>query len=89
MGPEQATEIMRQALMAAFWLSFPLLLAGFLTSILMSLVQIVTSIQDPAFASIPRLACFFVALLLCMPWMLGRIMAYTGGLLGGLVHYAR
>ena len=37
----------------AFWTGAPLLAIGFATGIVISLIQIVTSIQDTAFNSIP------------------------------------
>jgi len=64
------------------------LLIGFAAGIVISLVQIVTSIQDAAFSTIPRLAVFLVSTLLLMPWMLNRIMAYTIAVLGDLGRYA-
>jgi flagellar biosynthetic protein FliQ len=89
MTPESVAEILRQALLTALWVGAPLLLIGFVAGILMSLVQILTSIQDSAFNTIPRLVAFLVALLLFMPWMLKRIMAYTLSILGDLGRYAR
>jgi flagellar biosynthetic protein FliQ len=88
MTPEFVVQILRQALMTALWLSAPLLLIGFAAGIVMSLVQVVTSIQDAAFSTIPRLAVFLVSTLLLMPWMLKQITAYTVAVLGDLGRYA-
>lgn len=74
--------------MSAFWLTLPLLAVSFVVGIVMSLLQIVTSIQDAAFATVPRLVVLLVALVLLLPWMLMRLMSYTTGLLGGLERYA-
>jgi flagellar biosynthetic protein FliQ len=82
-------DLFRQAFMAAFWLSLPLLVIGFLAGILISLIQILTSIQDPAFGSVPRLAVYFVGLLLLLPWMLNSITTYTVRLLGDFTAYAK
>ena len=89
MTPESVAEILRHALLTALWVAAPLLVIGFAAGIIISLVQIVTSIQDSAFNTIPRLAAFLVALILFMPWMLKRIMAYTIAILGDLGRYAR
>jgi flagellar biosynthetic protein FliQ len=89
MTPETVIEIMRQALMLTFWLAGPLLAIGFIAGIAISLVQIATSIQDNAVSSIPRLTAFLVGLLLLLPWMLQKIMAYTTTLFGNLGRYAR
>ena len=46
MTPETVVEIMRHAMLTAFWLSAPLLAIGFAAGIVVSLVQITTSMQD-------------------------------------------
>ncbi len=89
MTPECIVDILRQALLAALWLSAPLLGIGFVAGVVVSLVQIVTSIQDSAFGTVPRLAAFLAGLLLFMPWMLERSVAYTVALLGDFTRYAR
>ena len=89
MTPETVVEIMRQMLMAAFWLAAPLLAIGFVAGIVISLVQIATSMQDNAFSTIPRLAAFLAGLVLLLPWMLQRSIAYTVTIMGNLGRYAR
>lgn len=89
MTPEYVVQIFRQALLMTFWLSAPLLTVGFGVGILVSLVQILTSIQDTAFGTVPRLAAFLGALLLAMPWMLKQMTSYTIVLLGDMSRYAR
>jgi len=85
---QTVTEIVRQALWTAFWLSAPLLAAGFIAGIALSLLQIVTSLQDPSFSSVPRLAVFLAALILLLPWILERLVSYTSLVLANLGRYA-
>ena len=89
MTTELVVQIMRQMLMATFWLAAPLLMIGFIAGLVISLVQIATSMQDNAFSTIPRLVAFLVGLLLLLPWMLSRSMTYTISILGDLGRYAR
>lgn len=89
MTPELVVEVIRQALIMAFWLSAPLLVTGFCVGIAVSLVQILTSIQDTGFNTIPRLLAFLGVLLVSMPWMLRQIVTYTGTVFGDLSRYAR
>ena len=89
MNPQTVVDLLRQALMTTFWLSLPLLTIGFIAGIVMSLVQIVTSMQDSAFATVPRLMAFLIGLLLLLPWMLMRMISYTTLLFGDLSRYAR
>ena len=89
MTPEFVIQIIREALMTAFWLALPMLAVGFVVGILISLLQIVTSIQDTAFNAIPRLIAFLGAIIIALPWMLQKMNAYTVSILGNLSRYGR
>jgi flagellar biosynthetic protein FliQ len=89
MTPDTVVQIVRQTLMTAFWLAAPLLVVGFIAGIVVSLVQIATSMQDNAFSTVPRLVVFLAAILILLPWMIERSMSYATAILGNLGHYAR
>jgi flagellar biosynthesis protein FliQ len=89
MTPETVVQILRQALTMVIWISAPLLAVGLVVGIVVSLAQIVTSIQDTGFSTIPRLAAFVVSFLLALPWMLQKMTAYTVAIFGDLSRYAR
>ena len=89
MTADSVAHIIGQMFVAAFWTCAPLLAIGFVTGILISLIQIVTSIQDAGFSSIPRLIAFLGGCLLLMPWMIHKSMAYTIDILGNLNRYVR
>lgn len=88
MSQELAIEIIRQALLITLWVSLPLLAVMFVIGVLMSLVQILTSIQDPTFSAIPRLAAFLFTLLFILPWIMMRLVTYCTQLFGDLSKYA-
>jgi flagellar biosynthesis protein FliQ len=87
MNTSSVVDLMRGAFMTTFWLSLPVLAAGFVIGILVSLAQILTSIQDTSFSTVPRLTVFLGALLLAMPWMLSQLIGYTSTLLGNFGRY--
>ena len=89
MTPETAVEIFRHTLMTTFWLSLPILMIGFVVGIAVSLLQVLTSIQDTSFGAVPRLVAFLVGLLLLLPWMTARLVSYTSILFGDFSRYAR
>ena len=89
MTPQTAVDVVQQALMASFWISLPLLMVGLIAGVVVSLIQIVASLQDPAFGAVPRLAAFLVGLILFLPWMLMRLMSYSASLFGDFTKYAR
>ena len=88
MSQQVAIEIIRQALMTTLWISLPLLAVMFVAGILVSVIQILTSIQDPTFSAIPRLAAFLFTLLLVLPWILTRMVNYCSALFENLAKYA-
>lgn len=87
MTPETVIQLVRHALLTALWLSAPLLAVGFVAGIVVSFVQILTSIQDSAFNAIPRLLAFLTAFVLAMPWMLQKMTVYMVDVLGNLGRY--
>jgi flagellar biosynthesis protein FliQ len=89
MTPDSVVHLIRQTLIATFWLSAPLLAIGLVAGVIMSLLQIVTSIQDTAFSTVPRLVAFLVGLILLLPWMLMKMMAFTTAIFGDLARFAR
>jgi flagellar biosynthetic protein FliQ len=89
MSATQTIDLIRGALYTTLWLCLPLLAIGFVASILISLVQTITAIQDSAFSALPRLAVFLAALVLTLPWMLQKWMAYAIALFEDLGRYAR
>lgn len=89
MGISMASELIRGSLYTTLWLCLPLLAIGFIASIIISIVQTITAIQDSAFSALPRLGVFLIALVVALPWMLQRWMDYTIDLLGNLSKYAR
>lgn len=75
--------------MAAFWISAPLLVVAFSLSIVINLIQIATSMQDPVFSTVPRLAACLCGFLVLLPWMLHRATMYAVAIFGDLAQYAR
>ena len=63
--------------------------SGLIAGVVMSLIQIVTSIQDAAFSTVPRLVAFLVGIMLLLPWMLMKLMAFTTSIVGDLPRFAR
>ena len=77
METEQVVTLARNSLEIALWLGAPLLLIATVVSLLVNVVQTLTSLQDATISTVPRLAAVAVAALLFLPWMLRRLMLYT------------
>lgn len=89
MTPEFAVEIFRHTLMEVFWLALPILAIGLVVGVGVSLLQVLTSIQDTSFGAVPRLVAFLVGLLLLLPWMTAKLVAFTTALFSDFGRYAR
>ena len=81
--------IVRQAIETAVWVSLPMLVAGLVAGIAVSIFQTVTSIQDNVLAFIPRAAAIFVAFALTFPWMLRIITGFSRDLITRLPELIR
>jgi flagellar biosynthetic protein FliQ len=79
----------RQAIEIAILVSLPMLLAGLVAGVLVSLFQTVTSIQDNVLAFIPRAAAIFGVFALTFPWMLRVISGFSTDLIRRLPEFIR
>jgi flagellar biosynthetic protein FliQ len=79
----------RQAIEIAIIVSLPMLLAGLVAGVLVSLFQTVTSIQDNVLAFIPRAAAIFGVFALTFPWMLRVISSFSTDLIRRLPEFVR
>lgn len=84
MTPDLVSELLRQLMKEAMILSGPVLVAAVVLGFFLSILQTLTSVQDQALTSVPRLGVVAAILLVGMPWFLGRIMGYTERLIGDM-----
>lgn len=79
----------RQAMEIAIMVSLPMLLAGLIAGVLVSLFQTVTSIQDNVLAFIPRAAAIFGVFALTFPWMLRVMGSFSTDIIKRLPEFIR
>ena len=79
----------KQTLETVLMVSAPMLGAGLVVGIIISIIQIITSIHDTALAFVPRIVVTFVVFLIVFPWMIGTMVSYTHTLLGSFEPYLR
>ena len=80
MSPQQTVELGRRTLEAALWIAAPLLVVATVVSLVINIVQVLTSLQDQTLSTVPRLAAVAAAMFLLMPWMVRRLALFTIGL---------
>ena len=84
MTPEYVTGFFLESIKTTIILAAPILLAGLVVGILISVVQAATSINEMTMTFIPKMLAVAIALLIFFPWMLQVMIEYTQNLLTSL-----
>ena len=79
----------KQTLETVLLVSAPMLAAGLIVGVIISILQVITSIHDTALAFVPRIVVTFVVFLVVFPWMMATMVSYTHTLLGSFQPYVR
>jgi flagellar biosynthetic protein FliQ len=77
MGTDQVVSLGRGMLVEVGMLVGPLLLIAVAVSFVISIVQVLTSLQDQTLSAVPRLLATGAALFFLMPWMWRHLALYT------------
>lgn len=75
-----ALALVSETLRLGLVLCLPLLAVILLFGILISVLQVVTQVQDASIAFVPKLVAFVVALVLLAPWMLSKLTAFAASM---------
>jgi flagellar biosynthetic protein FliQ len=77
MSEAMVTTLAKQTLETVLQVSAPMLGAGLIVGIIISVIQIVTSIHDTALAFVPRIVVTFIVFLIVFPWMMKTMVSYS------------
>jgi flagellar biosynthetic protein FliQ len=89
MNTQVVLDLGSQTLQLILLLSAPILAAGLVVGLLVSILQAVTSIQEATLAFVPKIVVVFVALIIFLPWMIKTLLSFTTSLLINLPLYGR
>ncbi|HEO70626.1 MAG TPA: flagellar biosynthesis protein FliQ [Candidatus Hydrogenedentes bacterium] len=73
----------RDAMLTTLLAAAPMLIAGMVVGLIISVLQSVTQIQEITLTFIPKIVAVMVAFVLFLPWMTAVIMGFVRPLLGG------
>ena len=79
----------RQSLETLLTITTPMLVVGMIVGITISILQVVTSIQDATLAFVPRAIAVFVVFLVSLPWVVHKFVTYTTALFSNFAIYVR
>lgn len=76
MNEAEVLEVGRDALVVILMASGPVMLAGMLVGLVISLFQALTSIQEMTLAFVPKIVVIFVAILVFLPFMMTTVIEF-------------
>ena len=82
MGTDAVVAMGRMLLQEVVILVAPILVVAIVVSLLVNVVQVLTSLQDQTLSTVPRLLTTGATVFIMMPWMLRHLVAYTIGVFG-------
>jgi len=74
---ESILEIVRQTLIVTLKIAAPMLAAGIVIGLVISIMQSVTSIQDQALSLVPKIVGMMVVAALLLPWIAQRLLDFS------------
>jgi flagellar biosynthetic protein FliQ len=77
MSSEMIVKLGQATLETSVMLAAPLLIGLATVSLLINVVQVLTSLQDNTISSVPRLLATALGAMLLMPWMLRKLSMFT------------
>ena len=66
-----------EAMRTALFVAMPMLAAGMLVGVIVSILQVATSIQDVTITFIPKILAVFFVFVVAMSWMLRVLLTFT------------
>ena len=86
---DQIVGLARATLEEVVLLTLPVLLVVLAVSLLINVLQVLTSLQEMTISTVPRLFATAAALFLLMPWMWRHLGQFTLQTFGNLQRYIR
>jgi flagellar biosynthetic protein FliQ len=77
MGGDWIVEMVRDVLILVLRVGGPVLVAGVVIGLVISLFQSLTSIQDQTLSFVPKILGMILVALLLLPWMIAQLVEFT------------
>lgn len=87
MSSDLALQLMGDLLWNALLIAAPLLLVTLAVGVLISVLQVVTQVQEMSLTYIPKIIAAVVVLVAFGPWMLKRLMTFSIDLISNIPTY--
>ena len=87
MTPDLALQLMADMLFAALLIGAPILGFSMLVGLLISILQVITQVQEMSLTFVPKIITVVVTIVLFGPWMLRQLIAYSSGVIANIPSY--
>jgi flagellar biosynthetic protein FliQ len=87
MRADLALQLLSDMLLTALLITAPLLAVTLVVGLLVSIVQVVTQIQETSLTFIPKIVAAVIVLVVCGSWMLKRLVAFAVNLIANIPAY--
>lgn len=87
MRADLALQLLSELLWNALLISAPLMAVTLVVGLLVSVLQVVTQIQEASLTFIPKVVAAVVVLVVCGPWMLKRLVGFSAHLIASIPNY--
>lgn len=77
---ESTLELVRGALIITLKIAAPMIIAGVIVGLAVSLLQSITQIQDQTLSMVPKIIAMVVVAALVIPWIAARLIEYAAEL---------
>lgn len=74
---ESMVQMVQETLIVVLKIAAPILLAGVVIGLVISLIQSVTSIQDQTLTFVPKIGVMIVVAVLLLPWITMRLIEFA------------
>lgn len=87
MTSDFALAITAEMLWTAIFIGAPVLGLSMLVGLLVSIVQVVTQVQEISLTFVPKILTVAITLLVFGPWMLATLVQFASGIIGNIPAY--
>ena len=77
MTPETVVEIGQYAIRTAIFVAGPMLLAGMVVGLAISIFQAATQINEMTMTFVPKILTVFIVMLLTLPWTISQMTSFA------------
>lgn len=85
----ELSQLARNMMMLYISLAGPIIIAGMVLGLIVSVVQAITQIQEQTLSFVFKVTALLATLLFLAPWMLKKVSDFAGGFLGNLDIFVR